>query len=472
MGMKVAIIGSGYVGISTGVSLALIGHQVRLLDVNEAKIERLKKLEAPFFEPGLETALRCAAPNLEFTSDYALALAGVDVAIIAVGTPSLASGQADLGYLMDAVHHIAPHLTRNGPVLVVKSTVPVGTNRRMLEALRTRAPGMRVALVSNPEFLRQGRALSDTLYPERIVLGGDDTNALDVMKALYRPILNQDFVPPPGLPRPANLKPVGLHRIGLESAELAKYAANAFLATKISFVNEIANVCDAVEADIDEIVSVLGGDARIGPHFLHAGLGYGGSCFPKDTQALAAISRRNGYSFKLLSAVIEVNNAQRYRAIEKLEQALGSLAGYTVAILGLAFKPGTDDLRDAPSLEIIHELEARGVHVRAHDPVAMNAARAVLGPAVILCSSAEDAIRGADAVVLVTEWPEYLTLPWIRLKTLMRQPVVVDGRNALGDLKALGFGYFSIGRTHKPHVPVEAKRRVAAAGPVALATAP
>ena len=296
--------------------------------------------------------------------------------------------------------------------------------------------------------MRQGRALHDTLYPERIVLGSNDEIALQKLEQLYTPILKQSFPAPSVLPRPEHLISVPLLRTNSESAELAKYAANAFLATKISFANEIANVCDTVGADVEQVVAVLSHDPRIGGQFLRAGLGYGGSCFPKDTRALAYISNKGGYSFKLLNAVIEVNNAQRFLVIEKLEQILGNLHNKEIALLGLTFKPGTDDLRDAPSLDIAQELLLRGAKVRGHDPVALDKAGDFLDSRVVLMKRVEDALEGANGAILVTEWPEYKSLNWTQLGKQMHQPVLVDGRNALdpNEMNKANFTYKAIGR--------------------------
>ncbi|RIH87288.1 UDP-glucose 6-dehydrogenase TuaD [Calidithermus terrae] len=446
----VTVVGAGYVGLSTAVALALLGHEVRVLDTNAARVEGLKRGEPPFYEPGLAESLAQAAPRLRYTTDPAEAYGGSEVAVVAVGTPPTPAGHADLRYLYQALETLAQH--RVG-LVVVKSTVPVGTNQ---DAKRILGPG--VAVASNPEFLRQGQALSDTLYPDRILVGAEEEWVFGVLERLYQPLVEQSFEELPWLPRPKALREavargyrVPLVRTGLESAELAKYAANAFLATRISFINEIANVAEAVGADIEEVVRAIGLDPRIGPHFLKAGLGYGGSCFPKDTRALAYLAKRGGYDFKLLRAVIEVNQAQRYRLVEKAEAVLGRLTGQTVVLLGLAFKPGTDDLRDAPSLEIAEELLARGARVRATDPKALELAKQILDPRVETFADPLEALEGADAVLLVTEWPEYRALDWAEVKRRLRRPVVLDGRNALDPraMEALGYVYQGIGRGRK-----------------------
>lgn len=439
---KVTVVGAGYVGLSTAVALALLGREVRVLDTDAGRIEGLKRNRPPFYEPGLAEALLRASARLSFTTDPAEAYADAALAIVAVGTPPTPAGHADLRHLYQALQTLAQH--RVG-LVAIKSTVPVGTNH---EAKRILGPG--VAVASNPEFLRQGQALSDTLYPDRILIGAEEERAFVALERLYRPLIEQSFEEPPWLPRPEALKGrrVPLVRTGLESAELAKYAANAFLATRISFINEIANVAEAVGADIEEVVQAIGLDPRIGPHFFKAGLGYGGSCFPKDTRALAYLAKRGGYDFKLLRAVIEVNQAQRYRLVEKAEAVLGRLTGQTVVLLGLAFKPGTDDLREAPSLEIAEELLARGACVRATDPKALELARQLLDPRVELFDDPLEALEGADAVLLVTEWPEYRGLDWAEAKRRLRRPVVLDGRNALDPqaMEALGYVYQGIGR--------------------------
>lgn len=447
---KLTVVGAGYVGLSTAVALALLGREVRVLDTNLARVEGLRRGEPPFYEPGLAESLAQAAPRLRYTTDPAEAYDGSGIAIVAVGTPPTPAGHADLRYLYQALETLARYRV---PLAVIKSTVPVGTNR---EAQRILGPG--VAVASNPEFLRQGQALSDTLYPDRILVGAEEGWVFGVLERLYRPLLEQSFEELPWLPRPKALREalaggyrVPLVRTGLESAELAKYAANAFLATRISFINEIANVAEAVGADIEEVVRAIGLDPRIGPHFFKAGLGYGGSCFPKDTRALAYLAKRGGYDFKLLRAVIEVNQAQRYRLVEKAEAVLGRLNGQTIALLGLAFKPGTDDLREAPSLEIAEELLARGAHVRATDPKALEQARQLLDPRVQTFADPLEALEGADAVLLVTEWPEYRALDWAEAKRRLRRAVVLDGRNALDPqaMAALGYVYQGIGRGRK-----------------------
>lgn len=440
--MKVAVMGTGYVGLTTGAALAHLGHQVVCADIDEAKIALLQRGICPIYEPGLEELLQANSASLVFTTSCREAVQEAQVVFIAVGTPANEDGSPNLSYLHQALDMILDALAEIterepagghfgvsaaiGPIgeyskslptlLVNKSTVPVGTGDRFQEEIRRRGLEQRVELASNPEFLRQGRAMHDTLHPERIVAGGSSW-AAQMLRELYAPLLDNTDIP-------------FLH-VDLKSAELAKYAANAFLAMKISFINEIANVCDGIGADVESVARIIGSDSRIGPAFLHAGIGYGGSCFPKDTRALRHIADTSGYDFRLLSAVIEVNNGQRDRMLLKLRSRLGSLNGKRIAVLGLTFKPATDDLREAPSLPVIAQLISEGAIVTAHDPVAVAHAGERLPPGVHLADSAVECLRDADAALLVTEWPEYTAIaPEIWLQH-MRRPLVIDGRNAL-----------------------------------------
>ncbi len=446
--MKVSIIGSGYVGLSTAIALSYIGHDVSCIDIDQNKIDNLNEGIAPFYEPALDELLLKLKDKCEFTTDYKKGLADTEIVFLAVGTPSTPAGNANLTYLYDAITKIANHSFTNNPIIVTKSTVPVGTSKEIEAIFERVLPNQKFRIASNPEFLRQGRALHDTLFPERIVAGSSSKEALDIIKELYKPILEQSFADSKALARPKELTSVPFIATSIESAELAKYAANAFLATKISFANEIANVCDVVGADIKEVVEVLSHDSRIGSKFLNAGLGYGGSCFPKDTRALAYISHRGGYNFKLLNAVIGVSNDQRFKVIEKIENALGHLHGKNICILGLTFKPGTDDLRDAPSIDIAQELLQRGVNVSAHDPIAIETASKVLDPKVKLFSNVEAALKNADAVVLVTEWQDYIDLDWTDMKTVVKHAILIDGRNALNpkEMDEAGWIYQGVGR--------------------------
>lgn len=446
--MKVSIIGCGYVGLSTAVALAHVGHDVSCIDIDLNKIENLKNGIAPFYEPALDEMLLNLQNNLFFTTNYQDGLVNAEMIFLAVGTPSTPAGNANLTYLYDAISKIAANIDYSKPVIVTKSTVPVGTSKEIESILKNALPEQEFMIASNPEFLRQGRALLDTLYPERIVAGSSSRKALAKIEELYKPILKQSFAETEALPRPKSLKEVPFIATTIESAELSKYAANAFLATKISFANEIANVCDVVGADIKEVVEVISHDSRIGRQFLNAGLGYGGSCFPKDTKALAYISHRGGYEFKLLNAVIGVNNDQRFKVIEKIEHSLGNLHGKNVCILGLTFKPGTDDLRDAPSIDIANELLHRGVNVSAHDPIATESARRLLDEKVKIFDKVNAALKSADAVVLVTEWQDYIELDWQEVKDLVNHAIIIDGRNALDPnaMSEMGWIYQGVGR--------------------------
>jgi UDPglucose 6-dehydrogenase len=444
--MNVSVIGTGYVGLTTGVSLAYIGHHVTCVDIDERKIAGLLEGVMPIHEHGLPQLFETARPRLHFTGSYEEAAAQADVVILAVGTPAREDGSPDLAYLFDAVDQLLAFLPcKPTPTLLVnKSTVPVGTCGRLEQRIAARGLSDRVTIASNPEFLRQGRALSDTLYPERIVAGGSP-EAWSQLRELYLPVLEQLFEAPADLPRPAGLAPVRFITAGLRSAELGKYAANAYLAMKISFINEIANLCDRVEADVEDIAAIIGTDSRIGGAFLQAGIGYGGSCFPKDTKALRYIADASGYDFKLLSAVIEVNRNQKYVLLEKLRQELPVWRGRKIAVLGLTFKPGTDDLRETPSLPLIRKLAAEGAIVAVHDPVAVDKARSLLPPHVAVSDDLESVLRGADAALLVTEWPAYLALDGKRLAEWMRRPLFLDGRNALAPSRREGLEYRGIG---------------------------
>ena len=446
--LKVAVIGAGYVGLSTAAALSACGHRVWVVERDSARLGMLRSGRAPIQEPHLEAALFAADSTVCFTADLTAALRASSVVVIAVGTPPTPSHDADLSQLYAVLSGIAPLLDGQPRVIAIKSTVPVGTHAQAARELYRLAPAANFALVSNPEFLRQGCAVRDAVFPDRIVVGATQPWAFQAMKTLYIRLLEGRVKLPAALEgeRPVSL-PAWLE-VSPHSAELAKYAANAFLAMKISFVNEIANVCTETGADIDEVVGVLGGDARIGADFLRAGLGYGGSCFPKDTRALSQIALKSGYDFRLLRAVIEVNAAQRYRALDTLERRLNGLRGKTVTVLGLTFKPDTDDLRESLGVDIALELAARGACVRAHDPVAAQAARGLLPASITVSDDLEAMLVGADACVLVTEWREYLTADWAHLGARMRTALVLDGRNALqpSAMSAAGFTYLGIGR--------------------------
>lgn len=453
--MKVTILGTGYVGLTTGVTLAYLGHQVTCLDLDEAKIERLRAGESPIYEPGLAELMAAASPNLTFTTSYPEAVPDAEVIFIAVGTPARADGSSDLRYLQSAAESTGQHLGDHFTVIVNKSTVPIGSGNWVGALVRDAQPardGHRgpdpFAVVSNPEFLREGSALHDSLYPDRIVIGSDDRRALDRMHELYRPIVEQSFPPPPFLPRPEELGSVPLVTADLASAELIKYAANAFLSLKISFINEISSLAERVGADITQVARGMGLDQRIGMRFLQAGIGWGGSCFGKDTAALIATGHEYGIPMPIIQASREVNARQRMKVIEKLMAELKVLKGRTIGLLGLAFKPNTDDLRDAPAVEIARRLIERGCKVKAHDPVALDrAARELPGTGLLLHHDPYEMAAGADALVLVTEWSQYLELDWPRLKGLLKNPLLIDGRNFLPQhLTQQGWRVIGVGR--------------------------
>jgi UDPglucose 6-dehydrogenase len=452
--MRVSILGAGYVGLTTGVCLAWLGHEVTCLDTDEAKIARLKQGKIPIYEPGLEDLLHLCRDDIRFTTNYAEALNGAQVVFIAVGTPPSPDGSPDLRYLRSASESIGRHLNCDFTVVVNKSTVPIGSGNwveSLIRAAYEKHTGQtaegRFAIASNPEFLREGSALADSLYPDRIVIGADTARTLEQLYTLYRPLVDQTFTPPPHLPRPAGLSAVPLVSTDIASAELIKYAANAFLALKISFINEIGTLAERVGADIREVARGIGLDERIGPRFLQAGLGWGGSCFGKDTSALISTAGEYGLSMPIVGAAREVNQRQRVRVIEKLLNELKILKGRTIGLLGLAFKPNTDDLREAPSIEIARRLIQHGAHVVAHDPVAMERFRAEHGGLEVkLAESAEAVFDRTDAIILVTEWQEYLDLDWRALSAKMRTPLIVDGRSFLDRqlIEEAGFRLVSI----------------------------
>ena len=429
---KICVIGTGYVGLVTGTCFADLGNQVNCLDIDENRIQKLNQGIMPIYEPGLEQLVlqNVRGGRLHFTTDFAAALKDVDYAFIAVGTPSGDEGEADLQYVRSAAESIADLVDH--PIIVVnKSTVPVGTGDWVADIIRKRRAGreLEFSVVSNPEFLREGSAINDFMCPDRVVLGSTNRDAANKVAQLYlivrAPILVTD----------------------LRTAEMIKYASNAFLATRISFVNEIASMCEELGADVVEVSRGMGLDKRIGPSFLDAGLGWGGSCFPKDVKALAHMAVLHGTHPQLLQAVMEINRNMRRRVIFKLRKALGRLDEKVIGVLGLSFKPNTDDVRDAPALEIIHLLQNEGAIVRAYDPQAMVTA-APLAKRVVLCQNSYEVAEGADALVLATEWNEFKQLDFERILSLMRQPILVDGRNAWNPeaLRQLGFNYIGMGR--------------------------
>ncbi|MCX6409663.1 MAG: UDP-glucose/GDP-mannose dehydrogenase family protein [Actinobacteria bacterium] len=425
---RIGVIGAGYVGLVTGACLASLGHSVTLRDIDPEKVRMIEAGEPPIHEDGLAELMAEHRERLTATLDLAQMLAASEIVFIAVDTPPTHSGDADLSRVMTVLDELEAVGGTGDHVLVMKSTVPVGTGERVRMEMDKRGLA-HVGYCSNPEFLKEGVAIADFLDPDRVVVGDFRPGDGDRVAALYEPL---------GAP---------VLRTSVPTAEMIKYASNAFLATKISFINEIANVCEEVGADVTEVAQGMGLDPRIGPQFLSAGVGFGGSCFPKDVSALKQLAGNSGYHFQLLTSVIEVNELQKRRVIGKLRRHLGPLEGRVVALLGLAFKPGTDDMREASSAVLAGRLLAEGATVRGYDPVAIEAARARLN-AVDLYEDAEACVRGADAVVLVTEWPEILALDWARVRSLMRGDVLVDGRNALdpATMVAAGFAYEGIGR--------------------------
>jgi UDPglucose 6-dehydrogenase len=451
--MRVAIIGTGYVGLTTGVCLGFMGHSVFCLDTDERKIKALLGGKIPIYEPYLEELLEEARPNLTFTSNYAEAIPGAEVVFIAVGTPPTPSGAPNLEFLSQAARSVGQHIDGEFTVVVNKSTVPIGSGNWVGSLLRDAAEQRQAvrpiesAVASNPEFLREGSALHDSLYPDRIVIGADEPRALEVLYTLYRPILDQTFTAPTYLPRPETLSAVPLLSTDLASAELIKYAANAFLALKISFINEIGLVAERVGANISEVGRGIGLDSRIGPRFLSAGIGWGGSCFGKDTAALVATAGEYGLHMPIVEAAKKINSRQRDRVVEKLLLELKLLKGRTIGLLGLAFKPNTDDLREAPAIEIAQKLIDRGVRVKAHDPIAIERfKREYGGMGVHLCENGSEVAEGCDALVLVTEWNEYRDLDWDKVAKSMRYPFVLDGRHTLDKekLTRAGMRYASL----------------------------
>ncbi len=436
--MRIVIVGTGYVGLTTGVCFAHIGHRVTCVEINADKLRVLRAGQVPFFEPGLAELLSGALERgaIDFVEQGGKTYASADAIFLAVQTPQAEDGRADLTYVLQAAEEIGRALATHGatqhPVIVTKSTVPVGT----AELIKTRIAGVfsgEFDIASNPEFLREGNAVKDFLEPDRIVMGASNTRGFDVLDEIYAPVSS-------AAPR--------IHT-NIPSSEMIKYASNAFLATKISFINEIANVCESNGADVTAVARGMGLDHRIGSAFLQAGIGYGGSCFPKDVRALHSIGINNGYDFKLLTAVIEVNNAQRRRFVDKiLARFGGSLAGKKIAVLGLAFKRDTDDVRESAAIDIVRALVAAGAQVTVYDPVARDTAQRVLGDVCMYAESALDAVHGVDALVIATEWEEFVSLDWAHVATLLKQPLVFDGKNILSPetLREHGLTLVSIGR--------------------------
>jgi UDPglucose 6-dehydrogenase len=427
---RVAVVGAGYVGLTTAACLADLGNDVSVVDIDHEKVRALRRHRLPFYEPGLQEVVErnARAGRLRFTTTYSEAIPGAEFAFIAVATPEGEHGEADLTYVQRAAACIAESL--DGPLVVVnKSTVPIGTGDIVSEVFDQHGAQFQVEVVSNPEFLREGSALRDFMSPDRVVIGAHHRDAAERVATLYEPLAAPTLI------------------YNLYTAEMVKYASNAFLAARISFINEISRICERVDADAKLVAEGMGLDKRIGSQFLEAGIGYGGSCFPKDVKALAAIAEKYDYHPELLNAVMDINRDQRMLAVEKLRECLGSLRGQVVALLGLAFKPNTDDMRQAPSLDIARALLKRGAVVRGYDPAANGKAKTVL-PELDYRANAYSAARGADALIVVTEWNEFRQLDLARLKRAMRRAVVVDGRNIYDPalMRRLGFVYRGVGR--------------------------
>jgi len=468
--MNVTVIGTGYVGTVTGVCLAYLGNSVTCVDTDAAKIAVLQRGQSPIYEPHLEEMMAMAAARggIQYTTELAEAVKRSEVIFIAVGTPPLPSGEANLCYLEAAANGIGAAMDGSRfRVVVNKSTVPIGSGNLVEALVRDGIAAnhsdeqIRFGVASNPEFLKEGSAVGDSLYPDRIVVGGDAAT-LSVMRELYEPLVAQAFDQPPGVPRPSSMISVPLLATSLTSAEMIKYAANAFLAMKIGFANEIANICERVGAEAPEVMAGIGLDSRIGAKFLNPGAGWGGSCFGKDIQSLLHTAREYGYSTRLLQASLEVNAAQRQIVIQKLQEKLFILKGRTIGLLGLAFKPETDDLRDAPSLHIAERLLQMGARVKAYDPIANAACRAQRPDLKIrYCDSARELATDCDALVLVTEWKEFHSLDLADLARLMASPILVDGRNLFVPETAIaaGFDYTGIGRATRAKAAAVAAER-------------
>lgn len=429
--MKITIIGSGYVGLVTGTCLADLGNDVICVDIVEEKINNLKKGIIPIFEPGLDELIKrnVKEKRLTFTTDLKDSIRKSEIIFIAVGTPPKANGEADLSYIENVARAIGNEID-SYKVIVEKSTVPVETGEKVKKVIQLNNPHKaEFDVVSNPEFLREGSAVSDFLNPDRIVIGTDSKRAAEMMARLYKP-LNATMI-----------------TTDIRSAEIIKHASNSFLATKISFINAIANICEKAGGDVEKVAEGMGYDKRIGRSFLNAGIGYGGSCFPKDVSAFIKIAEKNGYDFRLLRDVESINKQQKLDFIKKIEENMWILNDKKIAILGLSFKPNTDDMREAPSIDIINALQKEGAKIKAYDPEASEKSRALLKN-VDYCSNPYDAVSGCDAMVIVTEWNEFKELDMEKVKSLLNRPLIIDGRNIYdsAQMKKLGFEYVSIGR--------------------------
>jgi len=464
--MRVCVIGTGYVGLVTGACLAHIGHHVICVDNNEEKVKLMKAGQSPIFEPGLSEIMQSAieSGHIEFTTDLGAGVAHGEILFIAVGTPPLPTGESDTRYVEAVARGIGTHLDNGYKVIVNKSTVPIGSGDwvRMIvldgiaerqkvlvgaggvkseEAVLDKIAGFDI--ISNPEFLREGSAVYDTFNPDRIVVGSNNPKAIAMMQELYAPIVDRKYAEDPSLP------PVPVVVTDINSAEMIKYAANAFLATKISFINEVANICDRVGADVTQVAKGIGLDSRIGNKFLQAGIGWGGSCFPKDVSALIHTADDYGYEAHLMKAAVSVNLRQRLIAVEKLQHVLKILKGKTVGLLGLTFKPDTDDMRDAPALNLIEHLNRLGTKVKAYDPIVSQTGMRHGLSGVLVETDPERLADGCDALVLVTDWQQFRNLDYGKMATLMNNPVMIDGRNFLDreELQEAGFQYVGVGRS-------------------------
>ena len=431
--MKIAVVGTGYVGLVAGACLAENGNDVVCVDKDSAKVRALQRGRIPIYEPGLEELVRRnrAEKRLLFTTDLGKGVRSSQIIFIAVGTPTGEDGSADLRHVLEVARQIGKAM--NGyKVVVDKSTVPVGTSEKVRETIR-KETSHPFSVVSNPEFLKQGAAIEDFMKPDRVVIGAEDQRAGEIMKELYSPFTRT------GAP---------IMMMDCASAELCKYAANAMLATRISFMNEVANVCEVVGADVDQVRRAVASDRRIGPAFLFPGVGYGGSCFPKDVKAMMKFAASKNYQFEILQAVENVNERQKVRLLGKMKHHYGSLRGKRIAVWGLAFKPKTDDMREAPAVPLIKSLLEAGAAVAAYDPEAVKVARTIFGTAVDLKDKSYDALAGADGLAIVTEWHEFREPDWGRIKKLLKTPVIFDGRNIYNPehLRGLGFTYYSMGR--------------------------
>ena len=430
MYMKITVVGTGYVGLVTGVCLASIGHEVICVDINSRKIELLKRGKSPIYESGLEEMLREHRNNISFTTDPVEAYSDAQIIMVGVGTPERADDSCDLTYVYSVADDIVEY-SQGNPVIVIKSTVPIGTCQKFKKYINSRMEKDRqLSVVSNPEFLSQGTAIKDTLHASRIVIGSDDGDAIRTVREVYEPF---------GIP---------IIETDFQSSEMIKYASNNYLALRISYINEIANLCEEVGADITDVACGMGYDKRIGSMFLKAGIGYGGSCFPKDTKALYWLSENQGAALKTIRATIDVNTEQKFIILKKAAKYYDSLKGLTVAVLGLSFKPGTDDVREAPSLRIIPALIETGAKVKAWDPIAVSNFSKLFPDVVTYCRTIEETIDGADICFILTEWQDVINFDISEYASRMKKPIVIDGRNcyAIGEVKGKGIVYESIGR--------------------------